>query len=201
MRRKIILKATELFLSLGFKSVTMDDLAQSMAISKKTIYQYFQNKDQLISSCVESVQNKIVKDFKDIRRASSNPIIELFQIKKIAMQILGSTKNAPQFQLQKFYPEIYEKIKSREFDLVSTQIKESLKQGVDLGYFRSEINMDFITRIYLNSMQAIRDIELFPIEEFKIEELFENYLEYHLRAIVTKKGLDLLNRIYNTSEK
>ena len=62
MRRKIILKATELFLSLGFKSVTMDDLAQSMAISKKTIYQYFQNKDQLISSCVESVQNKIVKD-------------------------------------------------------------------------------------------------------------------------------------------
>lgn len=58
MKKKIITKATELFLSIGFKSVTMDDLAQSMGISKKTIYQYFENKNQLISSCTESFQKK-----------------------------------------------------------------------------------------------------------------------------------------------
>ncbi len=196
MKEKIIDKATELFLSIGFKSVTMDDLAQSMGISKKTIYQYFENKNQLISSCTESFQKKITKTFKDLRKNTSNPIIELFQIKKEVMKILGNTETAPQFQLQKFYPEIHAEIKNRELDLVRDTIQESLKNGVDSGYFRKDINIDFITRIYINGMRGVRDIDLFPLTEFKIEEVLEDFIEYHIRAISTIKGLKLLNRIY-----
>ncbi len=200
MRSKIILKATELFLSLGFKSVTMDDLANSMGISKKTIYQFFKNKNYLISSCMEVLQKGVVKSFKQISINAENPIIELFHVKKEAMKILGNTENAPQFQLQKFYPEIYQELKSREFDLVRDVIQESLKKGINSGYFREEINIDFITRIYINGMRGVRDINLFPLNEFKIEKVIEDFLEYHVRAISTKKGLILLNKIYNNSE-
>jgi len=200
MKEKIILKATELFLSIGFKIVTMDDLAQSMSISKKTIYKFFKNKNHLISSCVESLQKRIVISFKQIRKDATNPIIELFQIKKEAMKILGNTETAPQFQLQKFYPEIYEELKSREFDLVSDVFQESLKKGIKSGYFREEININFITRIYLNGMRGARDINLFPLSEFKVEQVIEDFIEYHLRAISTKKGITLLNRIYKNSE-
>ena len=118
MKEKIIHKASELFLSIGFKSVTMDDLAQSMSISKKTIYQFFENKNKLIIACSESIQGKIIATFKEIRKNEKNPIISLFQIKKEAMKIMGSTETSPQFQLQKFYPEIYENLKDRELDLV-----------------------------------------------------------------------------------
>jgi len=200
MKEKIILKATELFLSIGFKIVTMDDLAQSMSISKKTIYKFFKNKNHLISSCVESLQKRIVISFKQIRKDATNPIIELFQIKKEAMKILGNTETAPQFQLQKFYPEIYQELKSREFDLVSDVFQESLKKGIKSGYFREEININFITRIYLNGMRGARDINLFPLSEFKVEQVIEDFIEYHLRAISTKKGITLLNRIYKNSE-
>ena len=200
MRSKIILKATELFLSLGFKSVTMDDLANSMGISKKTIYQFFKNKNYLISSCMEVLQKGVVKSFKQISINAENPIIELFHVKKEAMKILGNTENAPQFQLQKFYPEIYQELKSREFDLVRDVIQESLKKGIKSGYFREEINIDFITRIYINGMRGVRDINLFPLNEFKIEKVIEDFLEYHVRAISTKKGLILLNKIYNNYE-
>lgn len=200
MKNKIIIRATELFLSLGFKSVTMDDLAQSMGISKKTIYQFFKNKDQLIRSCTRSIQTKLVEEFNEIRKNAGNPIIELFQVKKEVMKILGNTETAPQFQLQKFYPEIYKELKNREFDLVGKNLQESLERGINSGYFRKEINIDFIMRIYLNGLAGVRDINLFPIKEFKVEQVLEEFIEYHLRAISTKKGLTLLNRIYKKSE-
>mgnify|MGYP005655222701 FL=1 len=193
MKNKIIIRATELFLSLGFKSVTMDDLAQSMGISKKTIYQFFKNKDQLIRSCTRSIQTKLVEEFNEIRKNASNPIIELFQVKKEVMKILGNTETAPQFQLQKFYPEIYKELKDREFDLVGKNLQESLERGIKSGYFREEINIDFIMRIYLNGLAGVRDINLFPIKEFKVEQVLEEFIEYHLRAISTKKGLTLLD--------
>ena len=200
MKKKIILKALNLFLSLGFKSVTMDDLAQSMSISKKTIYQFFKNKNQLISSCTESIQKQLVETFKEIRKNADNPIVELFEMKKEAMKILGNTEASPQFQLQKFYPEIYEEIKNREFNLFKDNIQESLKRGIKSEYFRKEINIDFVTRIYINGMRGVRDINLFPLNEFKVDEVIEDFIEYHLRAISTKKGLSLLNKIYKKSE-
>ncbi|MFQ3351880.1 MAG: AcrR family transcriptional regulator [Candidatus Marivariicella framensis] len=200
MKEKIIIKATELFLSIGFKSVTMDDLAQSMGISKKTIYQFFKNKNHLISLCMKTLQKGVVKSFKQISINANNPIIELFQIKKEAMKVLGNTETAPQFQLQKFYPEIYQELKGREFDLVRDVFQESLKKGIKSGYYREEINIDFITRIYINGMRGVRDINLFPLHEFKLEKVIEDFLEYHVRAISTNKGLILLNKIYNKSE-
>ena len=200
MKKKIILKAINLFFSLGFKSVTMDDLAQSMSISKKTIYQFFKNKNQLISSCTESIQKQLVETFKEIRKNADNPIVELFEMKKEAMKILGNTEASPQFQLQKFYPEIYQEIKDREFNLFKDNIQKSLKRGIKSEYFRKEINIDFVTRIYLNGMRGVRDINLFPLNEFKVDEVIEDFIEYHLRAISTKKGLSLLNKIYKKSE-
>ena len=195
MKEKIILKAAELFLSLGFKSITMDDLAQSMSISKKTIYLFFNNKNDLIISCTEHIQYQLLKKINEIRNNAKNPIIELFEIKKEAMKILGNTEAAPQFQLQKFYPEIYQKLKDRELHLFRDNIHESLNKGIKLKFFRKEINIDFITRIYLNGMRGVRDINLFPINEFKVEKLIEDFIEYHLRAISTPKGLELLNKI------
>ena len=103
-------------------------------------------------------------------------------------------------QLQKFYPEIYENLKDRELDLVRDIFQKSLLNGIKLGYFRKEINTDFITRIYINGMRGVRDIKLFPLDEFKLEKVIEDFIEYHLRAISTKKGITLLNRIYNKSE-
>ena len=195
MKEKIILKAVELFLSLGFKSITMDDLAQSMSISKKTIYLFFNNKNDLIISCTEHIQYQLLNKINEIRNNAKNPIIELFEIKKEAMKILGNTETAPQFQLQKFYPEIYQKLKDRELHLFRDNIHESLNKGIKLKFFRKEINIDFITRIYLNGMRGVRDINLFPINEFKVEKLIEDFIEYHLRAISTPKGLELLNKI------
>ena len=199
MKNSIIEQASKLFLQLGFKSVTMDDLAVSMGISKKTLYIHFENKHQLVSEVANSIFEKVTQDIIDIKRKAANPIVELHHVKMEAMKYIRNEKSSPIYQLQKYYPKIYDELRRKEYQYLGEMVKTSLQLGVDSGLFRNEIDVEFISRLYLNGMRGIRDIEMFPIEKFKIETLFENYLDYHLRALVTQKGLKTLIDFKSTS--
>ena len=199
MKSIIIEKATKLFLQLGFKSVTMDDLAVSLGISKKTLYIHFENKHQLVKEVAYSIFEKVTRDIIKIKEGTSNPIEELHCVKMEAMKYLGSEKTSPNYQLQKYFPKIYEDLKTKEYQYLGEMVKSSLQNGIDSGLFRTKIDVEFVSRLYLNGMRGIRDIEIFPIEQFKIEDLFENYLDYHLRAIVTPKGMKSLTLFKSTT--
>ena len=199
MKSIIIEKATTLFLQLGFKSVTMDDLAVSLGISKKTLYIHFENKHQLVKEVAYSIFEKVTKDIIKIKEGASNPIEEFHCVKIEAMKYLGNEKTSPNYQLQKFFPKIYEDFKTKEYQYLGKLVKSSLQNGIDLGLFQNDIDVEFVSRLYLNGIRGIRDIEIFPIEQFKIEDLFEKYLDYHLRAIVTPKGLKSLTLFKSTT--
>ncbi|SHI76158.1 TetR/AcrR family transcriptional regulator [Algibacter luteus] len=200
MREKIIEKTAEMFLTLGFKSVTMDDIAQEMGISKKTIYVHFANKTKLVEAVTFTLFENICDGIDCICFASKNPIEELYDIKMFVMHHLKSEKSSPQFQLKKYYPKIYEALKIQQFAKMHDSVKSSLQKGIDTGLFRSNINVDFISRMYFNGMTGIKDNTIFPLEIYTMEYLMESYLEYHLRAIVTDKGLQILNT-YLTSNQ
>ena len=199
MKSTIIEKATKLFLQLGFKSVTMDDLAVSLGVSKKTLYIHFENKHQLVKEVAYSIFEKVTRDIIKIKEGTSNPIEELHCVKMEAMKYLGSEKTSPNYQLQKYFPKIYEDLKTKEYQYLGEMVKSSLQNGIDSGLFRTKIDVEFVSRLYLNGMRGIRDIEIFPIEQFKIEDLFENYLDYHLRAIVTPEGMKSLTLFKSTT--
>ena len=193
MREKIISTSEELFLSLGFKSVTMDDIANTIGISKKTIYAHFSNKTELVEVVTFSVLDHITEGIDKINAASVNPIEELYEIKMFVMNYLKNERVSPQHQLKKYYPEIFERLKIKQFEKMHSSVENSLKMGMNTGLFRADIDIDFISRMYFNGMTGIRDISIFPEDRFDRNYLFESYLEYHLRAIVTETGLNLLN--------
>lgn len=196
MKKEIIKIATELFLSLGFKSITMDDISKKMGISKKTIYEFFENKEILVRASTNMKYNQVMNNIIKIKKSAKDPIMEVYLIKKELLQHLSNEKTSPQYQLQKYYPEIYHELKEKEFKIFNKMFKESLKKGVKMDLFRKEIRVNFITRIYFNGLRGIRDINLFPLDKYKIDELITDFFEYHLRAISTKKGLSLL-KSYN----
>ena len=193
MRENIISKAEELFLSFGFKSVTMDDIANAMGISKKTIYAHFANKTELVEVVTFSILDHISDGIDRINAASINPIEELYDKKMFVMNYFKNERVSPQYQLKKYYPQIFERLKIKQFEKMHSSVENSLKMGMDTGLFRPDIDINFISRLYFNGMTAIRDISVFPEQLFDKNYLFESYLEYHLRAIVTKSGLNLLN--------
>lgn len=199
LEKSIVAIATDLFLTLGFKSVTMDDIAVQMGISKKTIYTFFENKEQLVQAAVFKLYDAITSGIENIRQQSENPITELFEVKMFLMHRLKGEKTSPQYQLQKYYPSIHKELQQKQFQFVTNTVVKSLQKGVEMKLFRSDINIDFIARMYYNGMTAIKNVELFPSENYTAEKLMEYYLEYHLRAIVTDKGKQLLNPFLKTA--
>ncbi|WP_299432823.1 TetR/AcrR family transcriptional regulator [uncultured Aquimarina sp.] len=199
MKEKIIEKANDMFLNLGFKSVTMDDLASEMGISKKTIYAHFQNKTKLVEATTNHLFCVINEGISGILEEKKDPIEELYAIKAFVMHHLKDEKTSPQYQLQKYYPKIHLALKIKQFGVFQNCVIENLKRGIDNGVFRDNINVEFISRIYFIGMTGIKDKEMFPVQGFPIRKLMEDYLEYHIRGIATEKGLKILNNLIKQS--
>lgn len=199
MRDKIISKATELFLNFGFKSVTMDDIANELGMSKKTIYVHFSNKTKLVEATTFHLFDVICDGIDGICDTATNPIEELYSIKLYVMTHLKNEKTSPQFQLKKYYPQIHQRLKNKQFEKMHKSVLESLVEGVKTGVFRDTIDTDFISRMYFTGMTGIKDNMFFPHDKYQMEYLMESYLEYHLRAIVTDKGMTILNNFINKS--
>tara|TARA_R110002049_G_scaffold65035_1_gene170901 strand:+ start:16812 stop:17417 length:606 start_codon:yes stop_codon:yes gene_type:complete len=200
MREKILTGATDLFLNYGFKSVTMDDIANTLGVSKKTIYQHFDNKTKLVEASTLHVFQSISQGIDQIISSNSNPIEEIYSIKQFVANYLKDEKSSPEYQLQKYYPKIFKNLKNQQFCVMQDCVTNNLKRGVALGLYRDTIHVDFISRIYFNTMQIIKDKDLFPEDKFPTSMLMSNYIEYHLRGICTPKGLETVNNYINSNQ-
>ncbi|QAA82500.1 TetR/AcrR family transcriptional regulator [Aequorivita sp. H23M31] len=200
MKTKIIQKATSLFLKLGFKSVTMDDIADELAISKKTIYIHFKNKTALVKQCTFSILDRITNGIDKICSLDKNPIDELFEIKKFIMDELRNEESSPQYQLEKYYPEISKSLRQNQFDVMMKCTKRNIVRGIAMGLYRKNLDPEFIARVYFVGITGIRDQNLFPNQQFSTTYIADEYLEYHLRGIVTPQGLLSLNRFIKENQ-
>jgi AcrR family transcriptional regulator len=194
MRHKILETSNELFLNLGFKSVTMDEIASKMGVSKKTIYKYFENKTDLVAAVTDYMFDTVSCGIDGICALQMNPIEEIFSIKRLVMKHLKDEKSSPQYQLQKYYPKIYASLTQKQFHVMQVCVLNNLKQGIEKGLYRAHIDLEFISRIYFNGMVGIKNKDLFPLTDYSMNTLMNHYLEYHLRGIATTKGLQELNK-------
>lgn len=195
MKEDILKKATEMFLALGFKSVTMDDIAAEMGISKKTIYQHFATKTDLVEASSMYLFDTISCGIDSIREQDNNSIEEIFVIRDFMMQHLNNEGTSPFYQLQKFFPKVFSCLRTKQFEKMNGCMKENLQRGIDKGLYRPDINVEFISRIYFTGLTGIKDNDIFPPSLFDIKETIKQYLEYHLRGIVTAKGTAILEKI------
>ncbi len=201
MRDKILHTATDLFLNLGFKSVTMDDLANEMGISKKTIYSHFENKTKLVEEATTQLFWEISDGIDEIVALKKNPIEELYEIKKFVMSKLKDEKASPQYQLRKYYPKLFDTLRKKEFEVMQDCVVDNIKRGMDIGIYRENLNIQFVARIYFMGVLSLGDHDLFPSTMFTKVDLEDYYLEYHLRGIVTPEGRKILNKTINSNQE
>lgn len=199
MKEKILNKAAEKFLNLGVKSVTMDEIAGDLGMSKKTIYAHFSTKTKLVEATALHVFQKISEGIQAIREEKNDPIEEMYEIKNFACTHLRNERSSPQFQLKKYYPRIYETIRTKQQQVMEAQIKQNLERGMAAGIYRKDLPLPFTSRIYFVGLLGIKDLDLFPEGDYTTAELIEKHLEYHLRAIVTDKGRAKLNHLLNSN--
>jgi hypothetical protein len=191
MKDKIITKATELFLKLGFKSVTMDDIASEMCISKKTIYKFFCNKEILIAESTEMVHKTIHESIDIIAAKQYNAIKENFEIKKMFKEMFKSGESSPAYQLKKHYPEIYDKVMSREINECNTVFRQNIEKGIQQGLYRENLDIDIYVGFYYTLIFSIHGSTSSEKEAQKLEL---EALEYHTRAMATPSGITELEK-------
>jgi AcrR family transcriptional regulator len=191
MKDKIVSKATNLFLKLGFKSVTMDDIAGEMCISKKTIYKYFCNKEVLIEESTEMIHKTVHEVINTIAAKDYNAIEENFEIRKMFKEMFQATDTSPLYQLKKHYPEIYQKVMSREVDECSMCFKQNIEKGIDQDLYRKDLDIDIYVKFYYSLIFSIKENTSSERESTKLEL---QALEYHTRAMATPKGIAELEK-------
>ncbi|WP_282178908.1 TetR/AcrR family transcriptional regulator [Maribacter stanieri] len=201
MKEKIRDTASQLFLERGFKSITMDDIANEIGMSKKTIYSEYSNKTSLVEDCVMNKFCDLSDGIDLIIAMDKNAIEELYEIKKYVMSHLNDEKSSPQYQLMKYYPKIHKNLKLMQFDKMHNCVLSNVERGLEQGLFRDNIEPEFVARIYFTSMNSIKDQNIFPLNRFPISNLMDSFLEYHLRGIVTPKGKAILNKIINSNQE
>ena len=195
MKEKIMTKASELFLKLGFKSITMDDIAGEMCISKKTIYKYFINKEVLIAESTETMHKTVHHIIESIIAENHNPIKENFEIRKMFKGMFQAADTSPLYQLKKHYPEIYEQVSCKELEECNRFLKQNLERGIALGLYRADVDMENSIKFYYTLIFQIN--ENTPLEK-EAQELELAVLEYYTRAIATPKGvIELENELSN----
>lgn len=191
----IVGKATDLFLSRGFKSVTMDDIANELGISKKTIYQHFKTKTDLVAASSEAIFEFIRKGIHEIRDRELNPIDEFYTINDYVIEHLKDESTAPEYQLLKYYPQIHSRLNAMKYDEIQDCVSGNLKRGIEMGLYRKEIDKSFVIGIYFIGVSGIRDQDIFPNKNFKPKHLTDAYLDYHIRGIASEKGVTYLQAL------
>lgn len=186
MKEKIIAKAQEMFLKLGFKSITMDDIAGEMCISKKTIYKFFLNKDLLIEESIAVIHQEITDSIEKISAQNLNAIEENFAFKRMFREMFKTAESSPIYQLKKHYPEIYEKALENQVVISENSFRNNIKKGINEGLYRENINVENYVKFYYLLIFDINENTLLEKEAKEVETLA---LEYHIRAMATLAGI------------
>jgi TetR/AcrR family transcriptional regulator, cholesterol catabolism regulator len=193
--KNIMLKVRELYMKYGIKSITMDDVARELGISKKTLYQFVSDKDDLVGKFIdneiEQRQEEVYKCFK----IGFNAIEELFRISAFMNKMIREQNPATEYDLRKYYPHHYQKIVKSRRERMYNYILLNLKKGKAEGLYREEINEEIIAKLYLTRSENNTFKELFTIEEFTSNTLFVELLTYHVRGIATEKGIIILEKM------
>ena len=187
MKEKIIKKAGELFLKLGFKSITMDDIAGEMCISKKTIYKYFCNKEILVEESTNYMHKEIHGTIDTILELNLNAIAENFKIREMFSEMFqSSVDSSPIYQLKKHYPEIYEKVMLREINECSMWFRQNIVKGIENKLYRTDLDIDTYVKFYYTLIFSINENTSSEKESQRLEL---EALEYHTRAMATPAGI------------
>ncbi|MGX7667620.1 TetR/AcrR family transcriptional regulator [Flavobacterium pedocola] len=189
MKEKITSKAREMFLKLGFKSVTMDDIAGEMCISKKTIYKYFCNKEILVEETTERIHNDVNEKINIITEKGFNAIEENFEIQKMFKEMFKSYDTSPVYQLKKHYPSIFVKIHEKSIEFCSDNFRKNIEKGIREGLYRADLDIKTAVEFYYTLIFSINENTM---SEREAQELELKALEYHTRALATPKGIEEL---------
>jgi len=193
-RQDIIDKVRDLYHQFGIRSVTMDDVVHEMGISKKTLYQYFSDKTELVMAVMDNTYEKRKKEMLGALMDKENAIEEMLSYYGLQLKMIRDHKPTLIYDLRKYYPEIFEKVNKRKRKHIYESVLLNLKRGKAEGVFRANINEEILARLNLMRIEAIMSSGIFTHEEIMAPDFFKEIFTYHMFGIVNDEGRKILEQ-------
>ena len=194
IKERILQSAGSLFMSYGVRSVTLDELATELGISKKTIYQYFLNKAEIILEVARAYIKEEQKQIEQISSYSENAINELVNICAWSTQTFQNMAPRLVYEVQKYYPQAWKVFEEYSLGFILDKLKDNLRRGVQEELYRAELNIEMTARIRISQFDASARQDYFPLNDFDPTKLQLEMFELFMYGIVTQKGRIVLQQ-------
>lgn len=193
-RDKILQGALELFLKYGIRSVSMDDIARHLSISKKTIYQYFVDKDDIVTQATTNHMVHTKADFDNLTRVSKNALDELMRIQMFMRKNMQDMNPALLFDLRKYHNKAWTAWLDHKNKDIRESVVRNLKQGIEEGLYRSNLNPEILAVLRIESIQWVYDGQIVPSDKFKLVDVQTQMLDHFMYGLLTEKGRKLYEK-------
>ena len=191
-RDRIRQKADELFMRYGLRSVSMDDIANALGISKKTIYQFFADKNELVDAVLAETLSFSKQNCDRNRSSSANAVEEIFLSMDIADQIFRNMHPSVIFDMQKYHPQAFSRFLKHKNEYLYSIVFKNLERGIKEDLYRPEINAEILSRFRVESMLLSFNPEFYIGQKHNIAEVERQLLEHFLYGIASLKGHKLI---------
>jgi len=186
---RILSESLRLFMKNGIRSISMDDIAKELGMSKKTIYQYVANKTELVEMVLDFMREKESNICIEGDITKMNAIDILLAVSRNVSRQLKDLNPINAYELQKYYPAIYREFIIRKRDHVYTTLKQNFEQGIAEGIYRNDLDIDLVARLYIQKLVDVHDPEFLSSVNFGFEKVFQVMFDNHIRGIANAEGL------------
>ncbi len=194
MKERIVVQASEMFIKSGIKAITMDDISRETGVSKRTIYEIFSDKDDLLRSCIGHMDAKFRKEKEDAQAKAKNIIDLVFTFIKIGVKAINIVNPLFNSDLKRYHYSIWKETYQMSSEMHRSHIQKVITRGIDEGLFRSNIDVGIVGMLLSEQLRIMSDENIFPSVRFSKAVIFENIVINFFRGIATKKGLELIEK-------
>ncbi|HCV16103.1 MAG TPA: hypothetical protein DF637_07210 [Rikenellaceae bacterium] len=199
IRDRIIEVSTDLFLQNGCKSVTMDDVAKENGISKRTLYEHFSDKSQLLEECIDFMKVQMMAYAAEMEKESENVLDLLFKIHNSQSDIIINLKINFFQELRKYYYDLYKKTVENVMVYHMERINEYIEKGQREGFIIKNINNNLVSKVVIEISHLLENSDVFPVKKYKRKELFKEVVIFYFRGIATEKGIKTIDEYLENS--
>ena len=200
-KEKIIEGSRELFFRNGMKSITMDDIASHLGISKKTIYQFHADKDALIYEVTKLQLEQQELEMIAVRKQSKDPVEEILLAMNSMSKMISTISPAVFYDLQKYYRNSWKRFQDFKNKQIVNYVEENMKSGIKSGLYRADIPVKILSRLRLEQIELGYNPAIYPPTQFNITEVQVALMDHFLHGIVTIKGHRLINKYKQIQEE
>ena len=200
-KERILIKSEELFMHYGIRSVSMDDIANSLGMSKKTLYQYYADKDELVDAVVDQHVGGMQSDCMACRHDAKDAVHEIFITMERIMDEFSNMNPMLLYDLEKFHFRAYQRFRDHKDKFLAKLVRDNIEWGIKDELYRADLDVDVITRFRIESMMIPFNVSVFPPGKYKLAALSEAIIEHFVYGLATVKGHKLIQKYNEQRQK